>query len=53
MPMPAFFETGMFILLGATLLHLFFVAIFGQLPRFFGWILLIAYGFFLWKGLLG
>ncbi|MGO8763538.1 MAG: sodium:calcium symporter [Limisphaerales bacterium] len=53
MPLPAFFETGMFILLGATLLHIFFVAIFGQLPRFFGWILLIAYGVFLWKGLLG
>lgn len=53
MVMPAFFEAGMFILLGATALHLFFVTIFGQLPKFLGWILIAAYGFFLWKGLLG
>jgi hypothetical protein len=43
----------MFILLGATLLHLFFVAFFGQLPKFAGWTLVTAYGIFLWKGLLG
>jgi hypothetical protein len=42
----------MWILLASTLLHMFFVAVFGQLPRFFGWILLGAYGYFLWKGLL-
>jgi len=53
MVMPAFFQPGMFILLGATVLHILFVLIFGQLPKFFGWILLAAYGFFLWKGLLG
>ena len=53
MVVPAFFHTGMFILLGATLVHFFFVAGFGQLPRFVGWILVAAYGFFLWKGLLG
>ena len=53
MVVPAFFHTGMFILLGATLVHFFFVAAFGQLPRFVGWILVAAYGFFLWKGLLG
>ena len=53
MVMPAFFHTGMLILLGATLTHFFFVAVFGRLPRFAGWILLAAYGFFLWKGLLG
>jgi cation:H+ antiporter len=53
MPMPAFFQIGMFILLGATLAHFFFVAIFGQLPKFAGWILVAAYGIFLWKGLLG
>jgi cation:H+ antiporter len=53
MIVPAFFQTGMFILLGATLAHFFFVAVFGQLPKFAGWILLAAYGFFLWKGLLG
>ena len=53
MAVPAFFQMGMFILLGATLAHMFFVAVFGQLPRFVGWILLATYGFFLWKGLLG
>jgi cation:H+ antiporter len=51
--MPRFFQVGMFILLGATLLHFFFVAMFGQLPKFVGWILVAAYGIFLWKGLLG
>jgi cation:H+ antiporter len=53
MVMPKFFQAGMFILLGATLLHFFFVAMFGQLPKFVGWILIAAYGIFLWKGLLG
>jgi cation:H+ antiporter len=51
--MPPFFHVAMFILLGATLLHFFFVALFGQLPKFVGWILLAAYGVFLYKGLLG
>lgn len=53
MTVPPFFLTGMIILLGATLLHFLFVAIFGQLPRFVGWLLVAAYGFFLWRGLLG
>ena len=53
MAMPAFFQTGMFILLGATLVHFLFVAMMGRLPRFVGWVLVAAYGFFLWKGLLG
>ena len=49
--MPPFFHAAMFILLGATLVHFFCVALFGQLPRFAGWILVAAYGIFLWKGL--
>lgn len=53
MAMPAFFYAGMWILVAATVLHILFVAIFGQLPKFFGWILVVAYGVFLWKGLLG
>ena len=53
MALPKFFDAGMFLLLGVTLLHIFFVVLFGQLPKFLGWILLAAYGFFLWKGLLG
>ncbi|MGO9588050.1 MAG: sodium:calcium symporter [Limisphaerales bacterium] len=52
MTVPPFFQIGMFILLGATLVHFFFVALFGQLPRFIGWALVAAYGYFLWKGLL-
>jgi cation:H+ antiporter len=51
--LPPFFHTGMFILLGATLVHLFFITVFGQLPRFVGWVLVAAYGVFLYKGLLG
>jgi cation:H+ antiporter len=53
MKMPAFFETGMFILLGSTLLHMAFVAVFGRLPRLVGIVLVVAYGYFLKKGLLG
>lgn len=53
MAMPAFFQTGMFLLLGATVLHMIFVAVFGRLPRFAGFALVIAYGYFLKKGLLG
>ena len=53
MIMPPLFYVGMWILLAATLLHMFFVAVFGQLPKFFGWILVAAYVIFLWKGLLG
>ena len=53
MVVPAFFQTGMLILIGTTLLHFIFVAVFGQLPKFVGWILVAAYGIFLWKGLLG
>ncbi|MEI6077435.1 MAG: sodium:calcium symporter [Verrucomicrobiota bacterium] len=50
---PAFFQTGMFILLGATATHMLFVLFFGQLPRIAGLALVGAYGYFLWKGLLG
>ena len=53
MVVPPFFHIAMFILLGATLVHFLFIAIFGQLPRFVGWVLLAAYGVFLYKGLLG
>ena len=52
MPMPPFFHTGMLILLGSTLVHFFFVAVFGRLPRLLGVALVVTYGYFLWKGLL-
>lgn len=53
MTVPAFFSTGMFILLGATLVHFLFVGVFGRLPRVAGLALVGAYGYFLWKGLMG
>ena len=53
MVMPPFFHSAMLILLGATLVHFFCVALFGQLPRVIGWVLVAAYGVFLYKGLLG
>jgi cation:H+ antiporter len=52
MDLPAFFHTGMVILLASTLVHFFFVAAFGRLPRLVGLALVAAYGYFLWKGLL-
>ena len=52
MVLPKFFQASMFILLGATLLHFVFVALFGQLPRAVGWLLIAAYAVFLYKGLL-
>jgi cation:H+ antiporter len=52
MIMPPFFQVGMFILSGATLVHLFFVVVLGRLPRAVGWLLVVAYGVFLYRGLL-
>ncbi|MDB6020935.1 MAG: sodium:calcium symporter [Pedosphaera sp.] len=49
---PAFFKPGVFILLGATLLHFLFIAAFGRLPRVAGFLLIAAYGYFLYAGLL-
>jgi hypothetical protein len=34
-------------------LHVFFVIVFGRLPKLFGVALLVAYAFFLSNGLLG
>lgn len=53
MAMPEFFHMGMLILLASTLVHMFFVAVFGRLPRLVGLALVAAYGYFLWVGLLG
>ena len=53
MVMPAFFQTSMFLLLGATVVHMVFVTLFGRLPRLAGFALVAAYGYFLKKGLIG
>ncbi|HWD93387.1 MAG TPA: sodium/calcium exchanger protein [Verrucomicrobiae bacterium] len=49
--LPPVFQTGMYILFGATLVHMVCVAVFGQLPRLVGIALVAAYGVFLYKGL--
>ena len=53
MTMPPCFHAGMIILLGATLVHFLFVAIFGRLPRLAGLMLVAGYAYFIWKGLVG
>jgi cation:H+ antiporter len=50
-PIPDFFQLGVWILLGAVAVHFFFVAVFGNLPRLIGALLIASYGVFLWKGL--
>jgi hypothetical protein len=52
MTVPVFFPIGVLILIGATLVHFVFVALFGQLPRFMGWVLTAVYILFLITGLL-
>jgi cation:H+ antiporter len=49
---PAVFQTGMYVLIGATFVHMFCVLVFGQLPRWVGIALVLAYGVFLYNGLL-
>lgn len=48
----AVFQMGMLVLAGATAVHIVFVALFGGLPRFMGWVLVAAYGYFVYQGLL-
>jgi cation:H+ antiporter len=49
--MPAFFDTGILILAAAAILHALCVAFADGLPRWMGWPLLAAYGWFLFAGL--
>jgi cation:H+ antiporter len=50
-PMPDFFQLGVWLLVGAVAVHFFFIAAFGRLPRIVGALLVCSYGVFLWKGL--
>ncbi|MEO7676051.1 MAG: sodium:calcium symporter, partial [Verrucomicrobiota bacterium] len=50
--LPPFFKIGMAVLFCATLIHYFFVAIFGKLPRLIGFGLTISYGYIIYKGFL-
>jgi cation:H+ antiporter len=49
---PAFFLTGIYILLVAATAHFLAITVFGRLPRAFGWVLIAAYGVFLYAGLI-
>jgi len=51
--LPPFFNTAIALLGGAVVLHFLFVAFLGRLPRAVGWVLVGAYGLFLYQGLLG
>lgn len=46
-----FFHTGILLLVLTTLVHLFFVATLGRLPRWMGWVLVAGYLVFLAMGL--
>lgn len=49
---PDFFQTGVFIILGAGAIHFLAIAIIGRIPRFVGFGLIGVYAFFLYKGLI-
>jgi len=50
--LPEFFLTGVYILCGATVVHLLCVGFFGKLPRLIAFLLVIAYGYFVKLGIL-
>jgi len=52
LPLPAMFPIAVYLIAGATVLHLVFIATFGKLPRLAGLVLVAAYGYFLKTGLL-
>jgi len=52
LPLPTLFLTGVYLLAGATIVHLIFIATVGRLPRFAGFALVGAYCYFLKMGLL-
>lgn len=49
---PDFFQTGIYIILGAGVAHFLSVALLGRVPRLMGAGLIGAYAFFLYKGLI-
>lgn len=50
---PDYFNLGISIIAAACAVHFLFLLIWGRLPRLMGLILAAAYGFFLYKGILG
>ncbi len=49
---PSYFNLGVAIIISAGLMHLIFIAVWGRLPRFMGFLCVIAYGYFLYKGII-
>jgi cation:H+ antiporter len=52
LPIPAFFNLSVLLLVAVTAVHFLFVALMGGLPRWMGLALVAAYGLFLYKGLI-
>jgi cation:H+ antiporter len=52
MPVPGFFEHAALVIVGAAAVHFLFVATLGRLPRLMGAVMIAAYGWFLYAGLL-
>jgi cation:H+ antiporter len=48
--LPDFFLTGVYVIAGATAIHLIFIGVLGRLPRLVGLVLLATYGVFLHQG---
>jgi cation:H+ antiporter len=48
---PDFFQTGVYVILGAGVIHFLSIALLGRLPRIMGYVLLGAYALFLYKGI--
>jgi cation:H+ antiporter len=49
---PDFFQTGMYVILGAGAIHFLSIVVLGRVPRFMGFGLLGAYAFFLYQGII-
>ncbi|MCK5478557.1 MAG: hypothetical protein KAI44_06550 [Methylococcales bacterium] len=49
---PDFFQMGMYVILGAGVIHFLSIAVLGRVPRFMGFGLVGAYAFFLFKGII-
>jgi cation:H+ antiporter len=52
LPVGAFFETGLMIILGSAVMHGVLLLLTGGLPRWAGAMLTACYGWFVWRGLL-
>lgn len=50
--LPAAFQLGTYLILGAGLLHFLSIAILGRIPRVVGGALIAAYGYFMYAGLI-